>query len=126
MSTPHVRVLVADGDDAVRMALFRALLERNIFCDCVSNAHDALARIGERVYAILLLDLALPDGAANVLELLRGFARPPIIIGSAARNGGAPPEDLDTELVQIVMRRPLRVADVADIVDSCLNQVRTT
>lgn len=126
MSTPNVRVLVADGEESVRTALFRALLDRNVFCDCVASGGDAIVRLAERQYALMVLDFSLPHaGAAAVVESLRVMpsGRRPIVIATAA--GGASDRDGDTDLVQMILRRPVHVRDVAEMVGACLAQVRT-
>jgi CheY-like chemotaxis protein len=127
MSIHNVRVLVADGEESVRTALFRALLDRNVFCDCVSSGGDAIVRLGERRYALVVLDFSLPHaGAAAIVESLRVMpsAERPMVIATSA--DGASTRDSDTDLVQMILRRPVRVRDVAEMVGACLAQVRTT
>lgn len=123
----NVRVLVVDGEESVRTALFRALLDRDVFCDCVASGGDAIMRLGERHYALVVLDFSLPQaGAAAVIESLRvmpSVERPMVIATSA---GGASGRDGDTDLVQMILRRPMRVRDVAEMVGACLDQVCTT
>ena len=123
MRSYNARVLVADGDDAVRIAMFRALLQRDLFCDCVPSGGDAIARLAERPYALVILDFSLPHaGAIAVIESLRTMpasSRPMVIA-----TGDVDASD-DSELVQMVFRRPLRVRDLADVVDACVAQVCT-
>ena len=123
MKSTNARVLVADGDDAVRTAMFRALLERDIFCDCVSSGGDAIERLAGRPYALVILDVSLPHaGSIAVIESLRlmaGASRPMVIAT------GDVDASTDSDLVQMVFRRPLRVRDLADVVDACLAQVCT-
>jgi CheY-like chemotaxis protein len=104
--------------------MLRALLDRGMFCDCVSTAGDAIARLAEQPYALIVLDFSLPQaGAVAVIESLRSMAAAerPMVIATATIQG-AP----DSDLVQMVFRRPPRVRDVADVVHACLVQVRTT
>jgi CheY-like chemotaxis protein len=121
--TTSARVLVADGDERVRTAMFRALLDRGIFCDCAASGGDAIERLASTAYALVVLDMSLPHtGAVAVIEALRPMpvAQQPMVIAS----GGieiAP----DSDLVQMIFRRPLRIRDVADVIDACLAQVRT-
>ena len=123
----NARVLIADGQEVVRTAMFRALLSRDIFCDCVSNGGDAIARLGEREYALVILDFALPNaGAAAVLEALRTLsaaARPIVIAIATGNSDGA--RDSDGELVQMILRKPLRVSEAADMVEACISHKRT-
>ncbi|MEK6371669.1 MAG: response regulator [Acidobacteriota bacterium] len=138
MSTDNnVRVLIADGDATVRAALFRALLDRGVFCDCVASGGDAISRLGEQRYALVLLDFSLPHaGAAAVVESLRvmpSAERPMVIATAAGADSARDPSSLallragsDTDLVQMILRRPIEVLDVAELVGACLAQVRTT
>ena len=122
-----VRVLVADGEAGVRNGLFRALLDRDVFCDCASTAGDAITRLAERPYSVVVLDFGLPHaGAAAVIESLRIMTpqNRPIVIALAV--GGDHGRDTDTDMVQMILRRPIQFGDVADMIDACVAQVRTT
>lgn len=123
MRSNNSRVLVADSEDGVRTAMFRALLERDVFCDCVRSGGDAIVHLAERPYALVILDFSLPHaGAIAVIESLRmmsGASRPMVI---ATGNVDA---STDSDLVQMVFRRPLRIRDLADVVNACVAQVCT-
>ena len=121
------RVLVADGEEGVRTSLFRALLDCDLFCDCVGSGGDAIIRLGDRPYDMVILDFSLPHaGAVAVLEWLRQMpvARRPMVIAISGGNDVAP--DSDTEVVQMILRKPLRIRELAAMVSACLAQVRTT
>jgi DNA-binding response OmpR family regulator len=123
MKSNNARVLVADSDERVRSAVFRALLERDVFCDCVSSGGDAIVRLTEQPYVLVILDFSLPHASAiAVIESLRamsGEARP-IVIATGDIDASA-----DSDLVQMVFRRPLRVRDLADVAEACVYQVCT-
>src|SRR5213595_3935723 len=109
MTTRNPRVLVVDCEERVRTAMFCALLDREIFCDCAGSGGDAIVRLAEQPYALIVLDFSLPHaGAVAVLESLRSMspAERPMVIATATA-GGAP----DSELVQMIFRPPLRVRD---------------
>ena len=123
MGTDKIRVLVIDTDERVRTAMFRALLDREIFCDCVGSAGDAIERLAVTSYALVILDFSLPHaGAVAVIESLRNIsaAQRPMVIATAGSDAGP-----DSEIVQMVFRRPPRIRDLADVVEACLAQVRT-
>ena len=123
MRSINARVLVADGDERVRVAVLRALLERHVFCDCVSSGGDAIVRLAERPYALVILDIALPHaGAVAVIESLRmmSAASRPMVIATGDVHAST-----DSDLVQMIFRRPLRIRDLADVVDACVAQVCT-
>jgi DNA-binding NtrC family response regulator len=122
----NARVLVVDGEESVRGALFRALLERDVFCDCASSGGDAIVRLSERPYAMVVLDFSLPHaGAAAVVESLRVLpsSERPMVIATAVSIDSA--RESDTDLVQMILRRPVNISDVAGMIGSCLAQART-
>lgn len=123
MATYTARVLVADGEEGVRSGLFRALLDRGIFCDCSATGGDAIDRLGRTPYVMVILDFSLPSaGAAAVIEAIRALpqdARPMVI--ATAGVDSLP----DSELVQMIYRRPPLVADLVEVIEACIAQVRT-
>ena len=123
MTTQPVRVLIADAEEGVRTGLFRALLDRGIFCDCSATGGQAIERLAQTPYALILLDFSLPNaGAAAVIEVLRTMTHEqrPMVIATAGVDAWP-----DSELVQMIYRRPPLVADLAEVIEACLAQVRT-
>jgi len=121
----EVRVLLADGEERVRTAMFRALLDRYVFCDCVASGGDAIEQFSQRGYALLILDFDLPRaGAAAVLEAVRDMppALRPIVIAVAS---GSVAREVDSDLVHMILRKPLRIVEAADMVQACLTHKRT-
>src|SRR5881392_708086 len=105
--THNARVLIVDGDEVVRASLSRALLDRDVFCDAAVSARDALVQLGARRYALMLLHLEMP-GVEGVLDCLRSLTasrRPMVLMTADVRS---PKDAIDTELVQIIIRRPLK------------------
>ncbi len=123
------RVLIADADAAVRQQLFSSLLERDIFSDCVLTVRDALEKLDETQYGVVVLDVALPGADVGVvidrIAALAPHARPVVLI-LAARPEAT--RSLDVEIVQIVLRKPVVLSHVVDLVGSCLRNAaaRTT
>ncbi|HEX2123804.1 MAG TPA: response regulator, partial [Thermoanaerobaculia bacterium] len=121
------RVLIADGDSTLRQQLYSRLLECDVFSDCVSGVDDALRKLEEHGYSVILLDIALPGG--NVDELLaRVAAAPPnvrpivlILAGNPVAAGS-----LDVEIVQIVLRKPVALSLLTDLVVSCIRSAART
>lgn len=121
----EVRVLLAESEERVRTALFRALLARDVFSDCVASGGDAIQRLHERSYALVMLDCALPRaGAAAVIEALREMPAEsrPIVIAVAANSDA---RDVDSDMVQMILRKPLRIDEASEMVRACLTQKRT-
>ena len=121
---PSGRVLVADSAERVRTELHQALLNREIFCDCAISAGNAIACMRESDYALILLDLALPNaGAAAVLEEIRSLpaASRPIVLATAPRADLG--RESESELVHIVLRKPLRIIEVAEMIHACVESI---
>ncbi|HEX8618973.1 MAG TPA: hypothetical protein VF911_15425 [Thermoanaerobaculia bacterium] len=115
------RVLIADADPDIRQQLFSALLELDIFSDCVSNTTDAVEKLGAERYALLLVDVALPYG--NVEDVITRIhdmapANRPVVLVLAAKPEAA--RTLDVDIVQIVLRRPVILRQLVDLIRSCL------
>jgi CheY-like chemotaxis protein len=121
MSQPS-RVLVVDADEQVRALLSRALLDREVFCDAAVSARDAVVQLGARRYGLMLLHLEMP-GMDDVLDAIRAMPakRRPIVLMTA--NVRSPKDAIDTEIVQIIIRRPLKIAEVAGMTRACLEFV---
>lgn len=115
------RVLIADTDSALRQQLFSALLEADIYSDCVSTTSDALVKLDQEKYGLVLIDIGLPPG--NVEEVIARIhdmppLQRPVVLVLAAKPEAA--RTLDVDIVQIVLRRPVLLRQLVDIVRSCL------
>jgi CheY-like chemotaxis protein len=120
--TQNARVLLVDGDELVRASLSKALLDRDVFCDAAVSARDALVQLGQHRYTLMLLHLEMAS-AESVLDCVRSMPAPrrPIVLVTA--NVRSPKDAIDTEIVQIIIRRPLRIAEVAGMIQACLEFV---
>lgn len=115
------RVLIADGDAAIRQQLFSGLLELDIFSDVVSNTHDAIEKLDTERYGLLVIDVALPVGnVEDVIARVQQMPMPqrPVVLVLAAKPEAA--RTLDVDIVQIVLRRPVVLRQLIDLVRSCL------
>ena len=114
------RVLVVDDDDAIRMLLLTILRRRGMAVDTARNGAEALHKLGECRYAVMLLDLMMPAVSGwEVLEQLPTFeaARRPLVIVLTA---GSESRDLDPKLVIGSVRKPFDVELLSDMVTGCL------
>lgn len=121
------RVLIADADAAIRQQLFSALLDRDIFSDCVLTVVDALEKLAEQTYGVVILDVTLPGAdVGTVIDRIAAIRVPerPVVLILAARPEAT--RSLDVEIVQIVLRKPVVLAQIVDLVTSCLKSVERT
>ncbi len=115
------RVLIADGDMPLRQQLFSALLENDIYSDCVANTAEAIRKLNEETYGLIVIDVALPEGDVDkVIARIHQMplALRPVVLVLAAKPEAA--RTLDVDIVQIVLRRPVVVSQLVELVRSCL------
>lgn len=115
--------MIADTDAALRQQLSARLLDLDVFSDCASNAADALGKLDESSYSLVVVDVGLPDGGVEqILGRIAAFPekgkRRPIVLVLASKPEAA--RSLDVEIVQIVLRRPVDMRQLLDLVRSCL------
>src|SRR6266516_185470 len=103
---PRARVLIADADLGVRRNLNKRLLDVEVFADCVADGKTALEALSGANYAVVVLDLGLPQvNSERILAFIAAMpvsVRPVVLVlasHAAARS-------LDVEIVQIVLRKP--------------------
>jgi DNA-binding response OmpR family regulator len=112
-------VLVVDDDQGLRQ-LFTTLLGRKGFnVDCANNGRLAWDQIAKQPYAVILLDLMMPD--VNGFELLERLCRDsPSLLSRVIVMTGASQRDLrslDTSRVWGLIRKPF---DIDNLVTSTL------
>ena len=117
------RVLVADGDAVLRRQLYKRLLDYDVFSDCVPDGIAALRALDERHYTMVILDLGLErvDGY-QVLDRIRSMPykdRPVVLVTMTGQDA----RQLDVDIVQVILRKPLRIGDITDLVRSCLRTI---
>src|SRR5438093_128992 len=71
MPASDARVLVIEDNDALRAMLFTVLRHQPLGVDTASNAEEAMERVRMCDYALILLDMNLPDDDSE--EFLRRF-----------------------------------------------------
>jgi DNA-binding NtrC family response regulator len=112
------RALIVEVDEKVRRKLFSALLDREVFSDTAHDANGAVAHLGSGRFGVVILDLLLPD-SDRVLEAIQRLTpeQRPMVIGTGDRDMT---HELDDNLVQIVIRKPIALRQFAEVVRSCL------
>jgi DNA-binding NtrC family response regulator len=116
------RVLLVDADEQVRASLSRALLDRDVFCDAAVSARDALVQLAARRYALMLLHLEMP-GVEDILDCIRAMPANRRLMIMMTADVRTSKDAIDTELVQIIIRRPLKIGEVAGMIRACLEFV---
>lgn len=116
------RVLVADDDQSIRQLLGTIMRRERLPADLASDGMEAVERLQEREYAVILLDLMMPrlDGF-GVIQYLREHPpvyKPVVLVISAYADQKH--KDVDAEVVAGVVRKPFEVADLGEIVRLCV------
>ena len=123
MQKDEKRILVVDDDDAIRTLLLTILRRRGLVIDTARNGAEALEKLGQCAYAVMLLDLMMPVASGwEVLEKLAKFeaARRPLVIVLTA---GSESRDFSPELVIGSIRKPFDVELLNDMVAGCIATV---
>lgn len=115
------RVLIADSDPQLRQLVFSALLAVDVFSDCVGTVLDALEKLRDDSFGVVVMDVALPGGdpeqiVARIAEL--AHSQRPVVLVLAANPAAA--RSLDVEIVQIVLRKPIALRQIVDLIRSCV------
>jgi len=114
------RILIIEHDNALRQTLYRGMLDLDLFSDCASDAREAVDFLSQRRYSIVVLDVAVTGGSDGVIAEVQRMpnGERPIVLATAE------PDNLgrvDAECVQVVIRRPLRVRDIAELARACVD-----
>ena len=113
--------MIADTDPELRQRLYGRLLEIEVHSDCVATAAEAVDKIEETPYALLIVDVGLPHrGVEQLLARVSRMEsrRRPIVLVLAPSAEAT--RSLDVDIVQIVLRRPVDVAQLVDLVRNCV------
>jgi DNA-binding NtrC family response regulator len=117
----RARVLIADADQRLRSQLFTRLLDVEVFSDAASSANEGFDFLRDRSYGLAVIDLDLPNGEAYaLLDRIKDLSRDdrPMVMATVSRQ---PQAAVDPDVVQIVMRKPIRLVEVAEMIRSCLD-----
>jgi len=119
-------VLIADTNVGLQHGLYRRLLDSEILADIVSDGRQALQQLHDSTYAVVLVDLALPQFAAerilDVIAQIPPRQRPVVIVLAAPGEA----RSLDVDVVQIVLRKPCDLTELSDMVQSCVRTMTVT
>jgi len=115
----EARVLIIEPNDALRVMLFTVLRHQPLDVDTAANAEEAMARVRECDYALILLDMNLPGGESETfLRSFREFRPESTSFILGVRD---PRADLmiDSSLVNAIINKPVEIDTLADVVREC-------
>jgi two-component system response regulator ResD len=110
------RVLVVDDDEAIRKLIAAILRRRSFIVDTVANGEEALRKLAEHQYSLMLLDLMMPrvDGYTVIERLRDQQIDVEIVVVTAA--GASQVNAIDRTRVRAVISKPFDVTQLVDMV----------
>lgn len=90
MEDNSLRILIADDDVEITELLNAFFSSQNYKCDIVNNGRDALIKVKENVYDVVILDVMMPyiDGYHVAYEITNSFEldKQPVVIILTSRD----------------------------------------
>src|SRR5258706_11611594 len=119
MSATETRVLIIEDNDALRAMLFTIIRHQLLGVDTSVGAEDALEKTRTCDYALILIDMSLPDGEG--LTFLTRFReeRPESTTFILAVRDPNAEGNIDAALVSAMVNKPLEIDTLADVVREC-------
>jgi two-component system response regulator ResD len=110
------RVLVVDDDEAIRKLIAAILRRRSFLVDTVANGEEALRKLAEHHYSLMLLDLMMPrvDGYTVIERVNEQKIDVEIVVVTAA--GASQVNAIDRTRVRGVISKPFDVTQLVDVV----------
>ena len=115
----EARVLIIEDNDALRIVLFTVLRHQPLSVDTASSAEEAMEKVRACDYALILLDMELPDDDSE--EFLRRFHdfRPEATSFIMAVRNPRSDQILEPGLVNAIVNKPLEIDTLVDVVREC-------
>ena len=116
------RILIVDDDEQTRVILRTALRQKGLEADEAEDGRRAIELLTENVYAVVLLDLVMPDldGFAVLEAISRTHAtQPPVVLVVS----GAPRsviEGIDARTIHGIVRKPFDPMEVSAVAAACV------
>lgn len=114
------RILIVDDDAAIRTLVHTVLRKRGLVSDLARDGVEALERLGNCQYALIVLDLMMPRMSGfELLERIATIplARRPIVIVLTA---GGIPKPFDSTVVAGLLQKPFDIELLLDTITGCL------
>ena len=117
------RVLIVESNDALRAMLFTILRHQPVGVDTAVTAEDALRKISQCDYALILVDMDMPNSAGESFVQQFNEQRPEATTFVLAVRDPKNDTYLDPNLVSAVLNKPLEIDMLAELVRECAQVV---
>lgn len=119
MPATEARVLIVEDNDAVRVILFTVLRHQPLGVDTATTADEAMEKVRHCDYALIILDMNLPDAQSeDFLKRFRHF-RPQSTTFILAVRDPRVSVNLDPGMVNAIANKPLEIDTLAEVVREC-------
>lgn len=119
MSQTEPRVLIVESHDVVRVMLFTVLRHQPLAVDTASTGREALEKVSNCDYALIIVDTDLPDdGAVQFLDAFHE-RRPDAPTFILALRDPRTELFLDPEIVSATLNKPIELDVLAEVVREC-------
>lgn len=115
------KVLIAEDDDAVRGLVVAALRRHPLDIHAAANGVEALSLLEQHEYAVLLLDLMMPqiDGFTLLESFSRFEPRRNTVILVMTAFDETMIHRLDAQVVHAILRKPFEIEHLVELVNDC-------
>ena len=116
---PDPRVLIVESNEALRVLLFTILRHQPLAVDTATSADEALEKVSSCDYALIIVDVDLPEEEA--LRFIRTFREARAESSSFILAVRDPKNEafLDPDLFSAVLNKPLEIDTLAEVVREC-------
>jgi DNA-binding response OmpR family regulator len=113
------RVLIVENNDALRVMLFTILRHQPLGVDTAATAADALDKVLQCDYALIVVDMNLPDSEAETFIREFQVQRPQATSFVIAVRDPKIDVFIDPQVVVAVINKPIEVDTMAEVVREC-------
>jgi len=121
--TTEPRVLIVENNDVLRTMLFTILRHQPVGVDTAISAEEALDKVTRCDYALILVDVDMPENEGLSFVTLFRETRPEVNTFVLAVRDPKNEVYLDPGLVSAVLNKPLEVDMLAELVRECAHVV---
>jgi two-component system, cell cycle response regulator CpdR len=117
------QILIVEDDEAMREFLCQAISRSGYYVEAVQDGTEALRRVEESHFDLLLTDIRMPglDGLELVRLVRRRYPNLGVLLVTAYMQDALGATDLDGSGVG-VLSKPFNLSELIDRVETCLPQ----
>src|SRR5579859_533943 len=119
MPASEARVLIIENNDALRVMLFTILRHQPLAVDTAVTAEEALDKVLTCDYALILVDMNLPDNDGPAFCRRFRSERPQATTFVIAVRDPKEDISIDPSVVSAILNKPIEIDTLADVVREC-------